>query len=223
MNRGLVLLSGGLDSTTVLYLARELGLTLFALSFNYGQRHSYELEQAAKLAERFCEKHFVLKLDPEIFKNTALVPGGPAVPMDAVANPGIPVTYVPARNILFLSHALALCESYDISHIFLGVNALDYSGYPDCRPEFIDAFTKMANLGMKSGVEGKPIEIHAPLIRMSKAEIIREGVRLGIDYSQTSSCYSPETDGTPCEHCDSCLLRKKGFDEAGLVDPLVKQ
>lgn len=221
MERGLVLLSGGLDSTTVLYMARERGLTLFALSFNYGQRHSFELEKAQALAHRLCEKHFVLNLDPALFKNTALVPGGPEVPMDAVTSPGIPVTYVPARNILFLSHALALAESYEISHVFLGVNALDYSGYPDCRPEFLEAFSRMANLGMKRGVEGKPIEIHAPLIRMSKAEIIREGMRLGVDYRQTSSCYKPLAGGQPCGHCDSCLLRKKGFDEAGLADPLV--
>ncbi|MBL8019551.1 MAG: 7-cyano-7-deazaguanine synthase QueC [Leptospirales bacterium] len=221
MERGLVLLSGGLDSTTVLYMARERGLTLFALSFNYGQRHSVELEKAQSLANRLCEKHFVLNLDPAIFKNTALVPGGPEVPMDAVSNSGIPVTYVPARNILFLAHALALAESYEISHVFLGVNALDYSGYPDCRPEFLEAFSRMANLGMKRGVEGKPIEIHAPLIRMSKAQIIQEGMRLGVDYRQTSSCYKPLSHGRPCGHCDSCLLRKKGFDDAGLTDPLV--
>ncbi|MCE9599382.1 MAG: 7-cyano-7-deazaguanine synthase QueC [Spirochaetia bacterium] len=222
MDRGLVLLSGGLDSTTVLYMARAQGLTLFALSFDYGQRHSFELQQAARLAHRFCQKHFVLKLSPEIFKNTALVPGGPEVPMDSVSEEGIPVTYVPARNILFLSHALALCESYEIPNIFLGVNALDYSGYPDCRPEFIEAFTRMANLGMKRGVEGKPVQIHTPLIQMSKAQIIREGTRLGVNYGETSSCYKPSADGSPCGHCDSCLLRKKGFDEAGIVDPLAK-
>jgi len=223
MERALILLSGGLDSATVLHIARERGFELFALSFDYGQRHSFELKRAGEIAGQFCKKHFVLKLDPALFKNTALVAGGPDVPLSRIIDDSIPVTYVPARNILFLSHALALCESYNLGHIFLGVNALDYSGYPDCRPEFIEAFAKMATLGTKRGVEGVPTKIHTPLIALTKAGIIKEGVRLGVDYSRTSSCYKPGLAGEPCGNCDSCIFRKKGFEEAGLRDPLVYQ
>lgn len=148
------------------------------------------------------------------------MPGGPAVPEKRQIDDSIPVTYVPARNILFLSHALAVCESNDIGNIFIGVNALDYSGYPDCRPEFIQAFEQMAALGMKRGVEGRPIIIHAPLMQWNKARIIQEGMKLGVDYSRTSSCYQPSASGKPCGLCDSCVLREKGFAEAGLIDPL---
>ncbi|HMU81794.1 MAG TPA: 7-cyano-7-deazaguanine synthase QueC [Leptospiraceae bacterium] len=215
-----VLLSGGLDSATVLQIAKSHGYSLIALSFDYGQRHKFELERARELAIRANAKHLVLRIDQELFKNTALVPGGPAVPEKRQIDDSIPVTYVPARNILFLSHALAVCESNDIGNIFIGVNALDYSGYPDCRPEFIQAFEQMAALGMKRGVEGRPIIIHAPLMQWNKARIIQEGMKLGVDYSRTSSCYQPSASGKPCGLCDSCVLREKGFAEAGLIDPL---
>ncbi|HNJ33177.1 MAG TPA: 7-cyano-7-deazaguanine synthase QueC [Leptospiraceae bacterium] len=215
-----VLLSGGLDSATVLQIAKSHGYSLIALSFDYGQRHKFELERARELAIRANAKHLVLRIDQELFKNTALVPGAPAVPEKRQIDDSIPVTYVPARNILFLSHALAVCESNDIGNIFIGVNALDYSGYPDCRPEFIQAFEQMAALGMKRGVEGRPIIIHAPLMQWNKARIIQEGMKLGVDYSRTSSCYQPSASGKPCGLCDSCVLREKGFAEAGLIDPL---
>ncbi len=215
----IVLLSGGLDSTTVLYLMLEMGRRPLAVSFDYGQRHRIELEAAARIAAATNAAHIVLRLDPELFRGTALVGDAVAVPKDRAIDDQVPVTYVPARNILFLAHALALAESYGILNIFLGVNALDYSGYPDCRPEFIAAFETMAGLGMKTGQDGRPVRIHAPLIRMSKADIVREGLRLGIDYAQTISCYDPGENGRPCGRCDSCVLRAKGFAEAGAVDP----
>lgn len=221
MKRALVLLSGGLDSATALLQAVQNGFETSAASFHYGQRHSIELERARVLADRYCKKHFILRLDPVLFQNTALVEGGPDVPGGRDIDDSIPVTYVPARNILFLSHALALAESHNFDHIFIGVNALDYSGYPDCRPEFIEAFEKMAALGMKRGVEGRPVRIEAPLVHLGKADIVRLGARLGLDFALTSSCYSPGPAGEPCRVCDSCQLRALGFRDAGIKDPLI--
>ena len=219
-----VLLSGGLDSATALALAQSEGYDAHALSFDYGQRHVFELEAARRVARAACvRQHVVLSLDLRAFGGSALTADLP-VPKDraeAEMSHGIPVTYVPARNTIFLSIALGWAETLDISEIFLGVNALDYSGYPDCRPEFLAAFERLANLGTKAGVEGTLTwRIHAPLIQMTKAEIIRTGADLGVDYSLTHSCYDPDSGGRPCGRCDSCRLRLKGFAEAGLTDPL---
>jgi 7-cyano-7-deazaguanine synthase len=222
--RAVVLLSGGLDSATVLAIARSEGFEAHALSFSYGQRHSWELEAARRVAGSLgASDHRIATIDLRAFGGSALtddieVPKGRA--MDEMAH-GIPITYVPARNTIFLSFALAWAEVLGSSDIFIGVNALDYSGYPDCRPEFIEAFEKMANLATKAGVEGRQrLKIHTPLIALTKAEIIQRGMELGVDYSLTSSCYDPAGDGTPCGQCDSCLLRQKGFRENGIEDPL---
>ena len=222
--KAVVLLSGGLDSTTVLAIAQAEGFDAYALSFRYGQRHSVELERATQVARALgAAKHVIVDVDLRQFGGSALtadidVPKGRGA--DAMASE-IPVTYVPARNTIFLSFALAWAETLGASDLFVGVNALDYSGYPDCRPEYIAAFEKMANLATKAGVEGtQRLKIHAPLIAMTKADIIRRGLELGVDYSITSSCYDPGPDGAPCGQCDSCLLRAKGFDEAGTSDPL---
>ena len=224
LKRAVVLLSGGLDSATVLAIARSKGYELYALSFSYGQRHIWELQAAARVAESIgVAKHRTATIDLRIFGGSALtddidVPKGRS--NDAMSR-GIPITYVPARNTIVLSFALAWAEVLGSSDIFIGVNALDYSGYPDCRPEFIEAFETMANLATKAGVEGRQaLKIHTPLIAMSKAEIIQKGIELGVDYSLTSSCYDPSATGEPCGECDSCLLRKKGFSENGLEDPL---
>lgn len=219
-----VLLSGGLDSTTVLALAREQGFAPHALSFRYGQRHEHELAAAAVVARALgAARHVVAQIDLREFGGSALTADIP-VPKDRSAGEmahGIPVTYVPARNTVFLSFALAWAETLGAADIFIGVNALDYSGYPDCRPEYIAAFEVMANLATKAGVEGRQrLKIHAPLIALSKAQIIQQGLRLGVDYGQTSSCYDPGDDGRPCGRCDACALRAKGFAEAGLADPL---
>jgi 7-cyano-7-deazaguanine synthase len=219
-----VLLSGGLDSATALAMARSEGYEPFALSFNYGQRHIFELEAARRVAQAGgVRQHVVIALDLRAFGGSALTSDLP-VPKDraeAEMSDGIPVTYVPARNTIFLSIALGWAETLGISEIFLGVNALDYSGYPDCRPEFLAAFERLANLGTKGGVEGTLTwRIHAPLIQLTKAQIIRAGTALGVDYSLTHSCYDPDFDGRPCGRCDSCRLRLKGFAEAGLADPL---
>lgn len=220
-----VLLSGGLDSTTVLALARAQGFETFALSFRYGQRHAHELVAAAAVARRFgVTRHVVAEIDLREFGGSALTAeiDVPKRRSAAEIPPGIPVTYVPARNTVFLSFALAWAETLGSSDIYIGVNALDYSGYPDCRPEYLAAYEAMANLATKAGVEGRrKLVIHAPLIAMTKARIIEEGLRLGVDYSLTSSCYDPGADGRPCGACDSCLLRAKGFAEAGVADPLV--
>ena len=222
--RAVVLLSGGLDSATVLAIARRQGYEAYALSFSYGQRHIWELEAAAKVAAALgAAEHKVALIDLRIFGGSALtadiaVPKGRA--MEEMGH-GIPITYVPARNTIFLSFALAWAEVLGSSDIFIGVNALDYSGYPDCRPEFIEAFERMANLATKAGVEGhQALKIHTPLIAMSKAEIIAKGIELGVDYGLTSSCYDPSATGVPCGQCDSCLLRRKGFSENGREDPL---
>jgi 7-cyano-7-deazaguanine synthase len=219
-----VLLSGGLDSATVLAMAREQGYQLYALSFSYGQRHVWELQAAARVAAAIgVAQHRTAQIDLRVFGGSALtdaidVPKGRST--DDMAH-GIPTTYVPARNTIFLSFALAWAEVLASSDIFIGVNALDYSGYPDCRPEFIEAFERMANLATKAGVEGRQtLKIHTPLIAMSKAEIIRAGLELGVDYGLTSSCYDPSANGEPCGECDSCLLRQKGFRENGIDDPL---
>jgi 7-cyano-7-deazaguanine synthase len=219
-----VLLSGGLDSATALAIAQSEGYEAYALSFDYGQRHLFELEAARRVARTAgVRQHVVLSLDLRAFGGSALTADLP-VPKDRAEDEmsaGIPVTYVPARNTIFLSIALGWAESLGVSEIFLGVNALDYSGYPDCRPEFLTAFERLANLGTKAGVEGTLTwRIHAPLIQMAKAEIIRTGTELGVDYSLTHSCYDPDFDGRPCGRCDSCRLRLKGFAEAGLTDPL---
>lgn len=218
-----VLLSGGLDSATVLALAVRDGYACHALSFRYGQRHALELERAALIAQRLgAVRHVVLDVDLRQFGGSALTADIP-VPKDRSAEAigqGIPATYVPARNTVFLSLALAWAESLAASDIFIGVNALDYSGYPDCRPEYIAAFELMANLATRAGVEGSTrLRIHTPLIRMSKADIVRTGAALGVDYSLTLSCYDPAPDGASCGACDACLLRAKGFAEAGIADP----
>jgi 7-cyano-7-deazaguanine synthase len=222
-----VLLSGGLDSATVLAMAASQGFEPHALSFRYGQRHAYELEAAAQVAPRHgARQHVVVDFDLRRFGGSALT-GDLAVPKDRSVEQmgqGIPVTYVPARNTIFLSFALAWAETLQCADIFIGVNALDYSGYPDCRPQYIEAFQRMANLATRAGVEGEQaLTIHVPLIRMTKAQIIREGLRLGVDYALTSSCYDPGPTGRPCQRCDACLLRAKGFAEAGAVDPLLQR
>ncbi|OBH86646.1 7-cyano-7-deazaguanine synthase QueC [Mycobacterium scrofulaceum] len=221
-----VLLSGGLDSTTVLALAKDRGYVPYALSFRYGQRHAIELAAARRVAQaQGVARHVVADIDLRVFGGSALT-SDVAVPkhdtVDALTDE-IPSTYVPARNTIFLSFALAYAETVGARDIFIGVNALDYSGYPDCRPEYIAAFQTMANLATKAGVGGSSVTIHTPLIEMTKAEIVRTGLGLGVDYSLTSSCYDPDVEGKPCGHCDSCLLRRKGFAEAGEVDPLTYQ
>lgn len=220
-----VLLSGGLDSTTVLAIAIDEGFACHAMSFRYGQRHAIELESARAVAKRLgAVEHIVVDIDLRQFGGSALT-GDMPVPKHACVeemDQGVPITYVPARNTIFLSFALARAETLGASDVFIGVNALDYSGYPDCRPAFIAAFEHMANLGTKAGIEGRQrLRIHTPLIEMSKADIVRRGARLGVDYGLTMSCYDPDPAGAPCHRCDSCLLRAKGFAEAGLVDPLI--
>ena len=220
----MVLLSGGLDSTTALAVARSAGYELYAMSFRYGQRHSLELESASRVASAIgVEKHLIANFDLRAIGGSALT-DQIEVPKERGAEEiasGIPVTYVPARNTIFLSFALAWAEVLGAQDIFIGVNALDYSGYPDCRPEYIESFERMANLATKAGVEGRlRLKIHTPLIAMTKAEIIVTGLRLGVDYSLTHSCYDPSSEGIACGKCDSCLLRLRGFAEAGLRDPL---
>ena len=222
--KAVVLLSGGLDSATVLAIARNEGYEAYALSFSYGQRHAWELNAAQRVAAAIgAAEHRIAQIDLRVFGGSALtdeidVPKGRAT---EEMTHGIPVTYVPARNTIFLSFALAWAEVLAANDIFIGVNALDYSGYPDCRPEFIEAFERMANLATKAGVEGRQkLKIHTPLIAMTKALIIQRGIELGVDYSLTSSCYDPSPEGEPCGQCDSCLLRQKGFRECGIEDPL---
>ena len=221
--KAVVLSSGGLDSTTVMAIAKHAGFELYSLSFDYGQRHSFELEAARKVAETFgVNKHMVINIDLKKIGGSALtdnieVPKGSTEESMAAE---IPVTYVPARNTIFLSYALAWAEVLQSSNIFIGVNAIDYSGYPDCRPEYIDAFQRMANLATKAGVQGiTQIKIQTPLINMTKAQIIQKGIELGIDYALTHSCYDPTPQGLACSRCDSCILRKKGFKDAGIPDP----
>ena len=222
MKKAVCLLSGGLDSATCLALARREGYACYALSFDYGQRHRVELEAARRVAERVgAERHMVAQIGLDAFGGSALtadLPVPKARTLDAMGH-GIPITYVPARNTIFLSFALAWAEVLESSDVFIGVNALDYSGYPDCRPEFIEAYERMANLATKAGVEGRTrLRIHTPLIQLSKAEIVRLAAELGVPFSLTHSCYDPGPDGKPCGQCDSCLLRRKGFQEAGIED-----
>ena len=219
MTTAVVLLSGGLDSATVLAMAKEQRRDCIALSFAYGQRHEIELAAAQRVAKSIgVSEHVVHNLDLRVFGGSALT-AEINVPKDAVGAPGIPVTYVPARNTIFLSVALGLAEARKAQEIWIGINAVDYSGYPDCRPEFIEAFQDVILRGTKSGIERKEPRIVAPLITLSKAQIIRRGVELGVDYSLTHSCYDPDAGGRACGHCDSCLLRRKGFQEAGVRDP----
>jgi 7-cyano-7-deazaguanine synthase len=224
--KAICLLSGGLDSATCLALARRDGFDCYALSFDYGQRHVTELDAARRIAKLLgATSHRIAKIDLRVFGHSALtddidVPKGRD---DAAMAKGIPITYVPARNTIFLSFALAWAEVLESSDIFIGVNALDYSGYPDCRPEFIEAFEKMSNLATKTGVEGiTHMQIHTPLIHLSKADIVRLGAELEVPFGQTHSCYDPDAAGRPCGACDSCLLRAKGFREAGLTDDALR-
>ncbi|KDN94897.1 7-cyano-7-deazaguanine synthase QueC [Hydrogenovibrio marinus] len=218
--RAVVLLSGGLDSTTVLAIAQSQGYECHALSFDYGQRHQVELQAAARIAEA-CQvaSHRVMQMNMNAIGGSALTDNNIDVPTGGVEENTIPVTYVPARNTIFLSYALGLAEVIDADTIFIGVNAVDYSGYPDCRPEYIEAFEKMANLATKKGVEGHKIHIETPLISMTKAEIIQTGASLGVDYGLTVSCYQANDKGEACGVCDSCRLRKQGFSDAGVADP----
>ncbi len=217
MKAAVVLLSGGLDSMVCAGLAREAGFTVFALTIDYNQRHRNELEAARTIASQLAERHIVLPLDLRAFGGSALT-GDIAVPKQGVED-GIPVTYVPARNTIFLSLALGWAEAAGARDIFIGVNALDYSGYPDCRPEFIAGYQSVANLATKAGVEGDRFTIHAPLQHLSKADIAKEAARLGLDAGLSHSCYDPAADGGHCGYCDACRLRVKGFAEAGLPDP----
>ncbi len=223
MKHAVVLLSGGLDSATTLAIARSQGYETYALSFDYGQRHRQELDAARKIAKSLAAKeHRIIKIDNQIFAGSALINDVdvPKSRSEEEIGRGIPSTYVPARNTIFLAHALAWTETIPAGHIFIGANAIDYSGYPDCRPEFIALFETLANVGTKAGAEGARIQIHAPLIKLSKAEIIRKAVELNVDLSLTHSCYDPTPDGRACGECDSCQLRLKGFREAGVTDPI---
>ena len=220
--KAVVLVSGGLDSTTCLAMAREKGFDLYALTFNYGQRHDHELNSAKMVVDFFnIQNHSIIDIDLAQFGGSALT-DQIDVPKkrDLSDMAEIPVTYVPARNTVFLSLALAWAEVLGSFDIFIGVNALDYSGYPDCRPEYISSFEKTANLATKAGVSGSSFRIHTPLIDLTKSEIVKVGMDLGVDYSLTSSCYDPDQDGNPCGLCDACYLRLKGFKEAGVIDPL---
>ena len=219
MKTAVVLLSGGLDSMVCAALAREAGFAVTALTIDYGQRHRIELNAARAVAAELADRHILLPLDLRAFGGSALT-SHIEVPKDGVGE-GIPVTYVPARNTIFLSVALGLAEASGARDIFIGVNALDYSGYPDCRPEFVEGFEKLANVATKAGVEGEPFTIHAPLLHMTKADIAREAQRLGLDAALSHSCYDPAPDGRACGLCDACRLRAKGFAEAGIEDPTV--
>ncbi len=221
----IILLSGGLDSATIMAMIKSQGYEIFALSFQYGQRHAFELEAAKRIAEKFdVIKHLFINVDMSVIGGSALT-GSFEVPKRKGADiekDSIPITYVPARNTVFLSYALAWAEVMGIEEIYIGVNALDYSGYPDCRPEYIEAFERMANLATKAAVEGRMnFKIQTPLINLKKSQIIKIGAELGFDYGMTHSCYDPDSSGRSCGECDSCLLRKKGFSEAGISDPTI--
>jgi len=218
MKRAVVLLSGGLDSVTALAIAQEQGFECYTLSFNYGQRHDAELVAAAKLSQQVgAIEHKVINIDLRAIGGSALTDNNIDVPEEH--HEGIPVTYVPARNTVFLSIALGWAEVLSAQSIVIGVNAVDYSGYPDCRPEFISAFEQLANVATKAGVEGQKLTIQSPLMKMSKADIIQQGIRLGVDYSQTISCYQADSEGKACGKCDSCHFRREGFQQAGISDP----
>ena len=216
--KAVVLVSGGLDSATVLAIAREQGCALYAISFDYGQRHEAELAAAARVAQRFgVVDHKRVRIDLDGIGGSALTDR--SIPIPVAPAEGIPVTYVPARNTVFLALALGWAEVLGATDLFIGVNAVDYSGYPDCRPAFIEAFQRLAGVATKAGVEGRHFQVHAPLLAMSKADIIREGMRLGVDYGMTVSCYDADEQGRACGVCDSCRLRRTGFEEAGVPDP----
>lgn len=218
--RAVVLLSGGLDSTTILAIAASKQLDVTALSFRYGQKHTQELDRAEAIAKHFgVKEHIIMNLDPEPFKGSSLTEDKPIPESRKGISERIPSTYVPARNTVFLSIALGIAESRKAEHIFIGVNSVDYSGYPDCRPEFIEAFQNLANLATKDAVEGNPPRIHAPLLYMTKAEIIKRGRELGVDYGMTLSCYQPNSTGESCGVCNACILRLEGFRANGLTDP----
>jgi 7-cyano-7-deazaguanine synthase len=219
VTKAVVLLSGGLDSMVCAALAREAGFEVLALTIDYGKRHRVELNAARAIAAKLADRHIVLPFDLTVFGGSALT-GDTDVPKDSLGE-GIPITYVPARNTIFLSLALAWAEAAGGRDLFIGVNALDYSGYPDCRPEFVAAFEALANRATKAGVEGEEFQVHAPLLQMSKADIAREAQRLGLDAAISHSCYDPAPDGAHCGRCDACRLRAKGFAEAGLEDPTV--
>lgn len=217
-----VLLSGGLDSTTTLALCQNQGYTAYAMTFRYGQRHEHEVQAALTIGRQFgVKQQVVVDIDLRVFGGSALTSDLEVPKHEDTASIGtsIPVTYVPARNTIFLSFALAWAEVLNARDLFIGVNALDYSGYPDCRPEYIDAFQRMAHLATKAGVEGRGVRLHTPLIHWTKAQIIQAGLELGVDYGLTTSCYDPAPDGSACGHCDACLLRKRGFAELGKPDP----
>jgi len=222
--KAVVLLSGGIDSTTTLAIAKNQGFEVYAISFRYGQRHYIELDAAKQIAAYSkVKRHLILEIDLKAIGGSALT-SNRELPKDRHIEKipqEIPITYVPGRNIIFLSLALAWAEVLGAYDIFIGANAIDFSGYPDCRPQFLAAYEKMANLGTKTGVEGKKINIHAPLIKSTKSQIIHKGIALGVDYSMTLSCYDPSAEGKACGKCDSCLLRKKGFQEAGIPDPTI--
>jgi 7-cyano-7-deazaguanine synthase len=219
----IVLLSGGLDSTTCLAIAQSEGFEVIALSFRYGQRHTNELECAAVIANAASVEHLIVDIDLAAFGGSALVDDSIEIPkhesVDELTADSVPVTYVPARNTIFLSFATAVAETRGAHDVFIGVNAVDYSGYPDCRPEFIEAFELMANLATREGTEGGRLRIRTPLIDLTKAQIIQRGLELGVDYSVTLSCYDPTDDGRSCGHCDACLFRARGFADAGIIDP----
>ncbi|MEI6891790.1 MAG: 7-cyano-7-deazaguanine synthase QueC [Pontiella sp.] len=219
--KAVVLLSGGLDSATVMAMALAEGYEVHAVSFQYGQRHAVELDCAAEQTANRAEQHKIVEIDLSSFGGSALTDDIEVPKHDSVdeLTEEVPVTYVPARNTVFLSYALAWAEVLEADDIFIGVNALDYSGYPDCRPEFIEAYEKMANLATVAGVQGRKLTIHTPLIDLTKAEIIQCGLELGVDYAKTTSCYDPAPEGKACGRCDSCLLRKKGFSDVGIPDP----
>jgi len=220
--KAVILLSGGLDSTTLLAYAQKQGFECYSLSFDYGQRHQVELIAAQNVAKHFLVKsHQVMQMNMNAIGGSALTDDSINVPVGGVDSSEIPVTYVPARNTIFLSYALALAEVIEANHIFIGVNSVDYSGYPDCRPEYITAFETMANLATKTAIDGNKIHIETPLIDLTKAEIIQMGIDLGVDYSHTVSCYQASVEGKACGICDSCRLRKQGFNEAGLADPTI--
>lgn len=222
--RAVVLLSGGLDSAVTAARAGADGCDVHALTVSYGQRHAHELRCAERVARALgASEHRFLSIDLAQFGGSSLFAGQGSIPRgeDPLSRGGVPSTYVPARNTVFLALALGWAETLDAQAIYLGVNALDYSGYPDCRPEYLEAFARMAALATRRGIEGHPFEIRAPLLRLSKAEIVRLGTQLGVDFGNTSSCYDPSPEGAPCGACDSCLLRAKGFAEAGLADPIL--
>jgi len=220
--KAIILLSGGLDSVTVLALAKQQGYSIYALSFDYGQKHNAELASAQRISQHYqVVEHKVINLGMGSIVGSALTDESLTIPV--TPQEGIPVTYVPARNTIFLSFALGWAEVLEAHDIFIGVNAVDYSGYPDCRPKFIEAFQKLANLATKEGVEGHEIKVHAPLISMTKGEIIKEGVKLGVDYTKTVSCYAASPEGYACGLCDACRLRKVGFEQAGIEDPTLYQ